>query len=202
MKITDYEALRRQLNEMQEDPELTKELKALEGLENKATELGYSREQAARLLHPIRFHGATSDKEPILNIKRRPKDFERQLMLYEDLKVARAQIDVMMTRISGEPGFEHRRQLADIAHDHDFTPAQASQILHPDLKPSVGRSAPAHRTNNGNTARRRMRYWKNPHDGEVARGRNVNIRQLNQWKAQYGQQIVTDWEISAEEADQ
>ncbi|MEB0148616.1 histone-like nucleoid-structuring protein, MvaT/MvaU family [Pseudomonas sp. CCC2.2] len=61
------------------------------------------------------------------------------------------------------------------------------------IDPQAGRRAPATESKSGTRKLRQMKFYKNPHTGEVIETKGGNHKGLKEWKAEHGSDIVESW---------
>ncbi|QJD58770.1 DNA binding protein [Pseudomonas sp. gcc21] len=86
---------------------------------------------------------------------------------------------------------EFEEKLRALMDQHGKTPKQVVALLDPDNKGSAqGKnarsSAPAKRA-------RKVKQYKNPHNGETIETKGGNHKTLKAWKEQYGSDTVESW---------
>lgn len=84
---------------------------------------------------------------------------------------------------------EFEKKLTTLMSQYDKNIRDVVAILDPDSKLSVAGktvSAPAKRA-------RRVKQYKNPHNGEVIETKGGNHKTLKAWKAEYGAETVESW---------
>ncbi len=83
---------------------------------------------------------------------------------------------------------EFEKKLRDLMEQYNKSPREVAAIVEPDNK-----SAPkAARTAGGKRARK-VKQYKNPHNGEVIETKGGNHKTLKAWKEQYGSDTVESW---------
>lgn len=86
---------------------------------------------------------------------------------------------------------EFEEKLRDLMKQYDKSPKEVSVLLDPDAK-SSGSGKAAKPASSGKRARK-VKQYKNPHNGEVIETKGGNHKTLKAWKEQYGSDTVESW---------
>lgn len=84
---------------------------------------------------------------------------------------------------------EFEKKLTTLMEQYEKTTRDVVAILDPESKltaPARATTAPAKRA-------RRVKQYKNPHNGDVIQTKGGNHKVLKEWKAQYGADTVEGW---------
>lgn len=86
---------------------------------------------------------------------------------------------------------EFEEKLRDLMKQYDKSPKEVSVLLDPDAK--VSSSGKTARTGTTTKRARKVKQYKNPHNGEVIETKGGNHKTLKAWKEQYGSDTVESW---------
>lgn len=201
-KLTKYEALQKQLIELENDPALIELLSKRDDLIAIINNLGLSEEDAAHALLPE--NEANGEKLVYLDgLLRMPIKVEKKLNMHSNLLSIRDEVDRRIARLEEDPVIKSRSILLEKVLKLGVTPADAAELLLPGLSAGNGEKPIASKSSDiKGTKASSVRYWRNPHTQQVVSARTTNKKEIQEWKAEFGNGIVTDWEISEAEAKQ
>lgn len=86
---------------------------------------------------------------------------------------------------------EFEEKLRALMEQHGKTPKQVVAILDPDNKGSA--QTKSAKTSSTTKRARKVKQYKNPHNGETIETKGGNHKILKAWKDQYGSDTVESW---------
>ncbi|WP_150305794.1 histone-like nucleoid-structuring protein MvaT [Pseudomonas saliphila] len=86
---------------------------------------------------------------------------------------------------------EFEEKLRALMEQHGKTPKQVVAILDPDNKGSA--QTKSAKTSSPTKRARKVKQYKNPHNGETIETKGGNHKILKAWKDQYGSDTVESW---------
>ncbi|MDX5297849.1 MAG: DNA binding protein [Gammaproteobacteria bacterium] len=89
---------------------------------------------------------------------------------------------------------DFQTRLDELMKEYGKSARDALQVLSV-IDPSVGAAKSAEASTTGR-AKRQMKQWKNPHTGETVETRGGNHKTLNEWRDQYGKDVVRGWQVN------
>lgn len=202
-------ALRSRIEALRSDPELQREVAALDDLKHTMEGMGYTAPEAAELLYPERFiKGA---KPVILNpLKGFPRRPERKLLLLEALREARIRLNSYISRLEADETCAKKLRLEEAVRKAGYTPKQAAEILLPSSSHDIILQNGDSQTDDhvqidsrGRGGRRPQRTWVNPFTGEQVQGKSPTMRRLREWAEEHSVDLETvrsDWQKQGNKA--
>lgn len=86
---------------------------------------------------------------------------------------------------------EFKGKLESLMGEFDKSIADVIELVDPKGKATA--ASPAAPKATGTRRKRKLKVYRNPHDGEVIETRGGNHKVLKQWKEQYGSDTVEGW---------
>lgn len=199
-KLTKYEALQKELAELENDPALTELLSKRDDLIAITNRLGLSDVDAAHALLPE--NDANGEKLVYLDgLLRMPIKVEKKLNMHSNLLSIRDEVDRRIARLEEDPVIMSRSILLDEVQKLGVTPADAAELLVPGLSAGQSQKPAASKSSESmGTKSSQMRYWRNPYTQQIVSARTANKKEIQMWKTEKGEGIIKDWEISEAEA--
>lgn len=107
-----------------------------------------------------------------------------EAQLAEQLK----QLDALKNDDGLKREIEFESKLRALLAEYGYSLREVKLILDPHARPE--RAAPAYRLQR---RERKVKQYKNPHNGEIIETKGGNHKLLKEWKAQYGADTVESW---------
>lgn len=80
--------------------------------------------------------------------------------------------------------YEFKTKLEALMNEFDKTPAAVLAMLDPERKPATTKAP---------RKPRKLKIYRNPHNGEVIETKGANHKKLKSWKEQHGAETVDSW---------
>jgi hypothetical protein len=200
-KLVKLEALKEQLQKLEADPELQKEIKKRQTISKSGKALGIATDdEIAEMLVPG-LVGAKSSLQ-VKGLGSRPAQDERKIMLYLDLMHLEKRVKEQLAELVEDPVIKVRQALVESIAELKLSPVDAAILVAPvrmdtflkksDKKPKQTPSIPK--------TRRPLSYWYNPNTGELVVARSTGRIELKRWANEHGNHIYEDWKISEDQA--
>ena len=159
-------------------------------------ELGLSPNNAAEMLVPQAVTDASQPRIALSGKTRIPISPGKKMLMQNDLLAVRSQVDELLGKLEKDPDIQKRARITETLSDLGISYMDAAELLYPGIHERASRAqTPATRS-----GQRQVKYWKNPHSGEVVKARSNANGQLRSWVTEHGEQILKDWRITEEEA--
>jgi len=203
-KLAKLRFLKEEMDRLESDPVLQQERALQSAMLEAGNELGItSEEDIAEILAPSLIPGKT--RLMVSGVNSMPSTEKKVLKLYEELKQLEAKVKSRLATLANQPIVQQHEALAKAAAKHDLTPFEAAMLV--SAKKAVktkkdGGARAASKSSRRQSKQRPMRYWRNPHTGETIGARSTARVELKRWALEHGKQVLTDWEITEEEAAQ
>ncbi|MFC0267349.1 histone-like nucleoid-structuring protein, MvaT/MvaU family [Kushneria aurantia] len=94
-------------------------------------------------------------------------------------------------RLQGE--LEFKQKLENLMQEHNKSSAEVISILDPGAEQTGSRGGTSASAQSGGRRKRKLKIYRNPHNGEVVETRGGNQKTLKAWKEQYGNDTVEQW---------
>jgi hypothetical protein len=108
----------------------------------------------------------------------------------EAIKELQSRLESMKTNDGLQKEIEFETKLKSLMGEYSKSLRDVIAILDP--KAATKNVAPATKAG-GHRAARKVKQYKNPHNGEVIETKGGNHKGLKEWKAQYGAETVESW---------
>lgn len=190
-------ALKKELASLEDDPAVQNLISKGASLRETVSDLGLSDREAAEVLAP---QSLANPEKPLISLAGRariPNSAGKKMLMQDDLLAVRGEIDRLLERLEGDPAIQQRIALIEAIEKLGIHQMDAAEFLSPGTfrRISTGGATQA-KTRRGH----RVRFWKNPHTGEVVKARATSNGTLRRWAEEHGKTILTDWIIPREEA--
>lgn len=192
-------ALKKELASLEDDPAVQNLMSQGVSLRETVSELGLSDREAAEILAP---QSLAKPEKPLISLSGRtriPNSAGKKMLMQDDLLAVRGEIDRLLERLEGDPAIQQRIVLVEAIEKLGIRQMDAAEFLSPGtfrrISEGVATQAKSRRGH-------RVRFWKNPHTGEVIKARSTSNGTLRRWAVEHGEAILTEWIIPREEAPQ
>lgn len=206
-KILRFQALQEELRKLEEDPDLKEKLSKVDHLREITSRYGLTDEEAVMMLAPEVVTAGVSTGISFSGINRMPTRTDKKLKARQELLMLRDQIDRQIAKLEDDETVKSRSLLIKDVESLGFSPLHAAELLSPMLFASETRGKKVATKSYTDSPvkpakpKRPLRYWQNPHTGQIIEGRSMGSSTMQRWIYEYGREVVNDWEISAEEAE-
>lgn len=112
---------------------------------------------------------------------------------YLSAKKTLAELQAQLEALENDPAFtkdlEFQKKLEDLISE--FGKSDNDVLIALGLNPSEIKSK------GSNGPKRSLKTYKNPHTGEVVKTRGGNHKVLNEWRKQYGKDVINSWIVAS-----
>jgi hypothetical protein len=110
-------------------------------------------------------------------------------MLEQQLASQLAELEQMKNDSGLKKEIEFEKKLRELLAEYGFSLKNVIALL----DPQASRRAPVTVAQKSTRKARVVKVYKNPHTGETIETKGGNHRQLKEWKAEYGADVVESW---------